>query len=238
MELKAYFGIVYLFLGFIILIFLIRHSKVSDLFTSVSDTFLENAGCVYLSLDRNINTRNISNLMNTLNFPLNRIHKITGTNIPNNLCKGNSQAHARALEIAKISNWDFVVILEDNAELNCNTKEVMSKLREINSFIKSDKKWDVFMLSNVMLEYDQSSLENIVKVNKTSSQTAYIVNKNYYDKLMNLYKYCNENMSSERWDTNVLGTYSIKEKLYELQSTDDWYSLDKSLIKSKFLSSF
>ena len=66
--------------------------------------------------------------------------------IPKNGHKGCVQSHIIALNLIKLNNWDKVLILEDDAELNVDTEEFKKQLNEMLNYIENNK-WDVVMLA-------------------------------------------------------------------------------------------
>tara|TARA_Y100000590_G_scaffold470766_1_gene669752 strand:+ start:34526 stop:35263 length:738 start_codon:yes stop_codon:yes gene_type:complete len=234
MELRIYFGIVYVFLGLIILIFLINHTRIRDLFLSESGRLLSNGGCVYINLEnREDRKKNILKVMDSLEIPTEKINKVSGVYIPKNGHKGCVQAHILALQIAKMNKWDHILILEDDAKLNCNENEIQSKLKLVNDFITSNK-WDIFMLSAAFKKSSETDHDNIVKIQSASTSTAYIVNNTYYDTLLKTFINCNNNMLSSRWEKDGWESFALDQQWKPLQKEHLWFALNEDLLKQDF----
>ena len=234
MELRIYFGIVYVFLGLVILIFLIKHTRIRDLFLSESGRLLSNGGCVYINLEnREDRKTSILNVLNTLQIPNEKIHKISGIYIPKNGHKGCRQGHILALQIAKMNKWDKVLILEDNAIINGNVNEVPSKLKKVNDFVTNNK-WDVFMLGTCFKSSSDTDHDNIVKIKSATCGTGYLVNASYYDTLLDLFIKCNENMLAHKWEKNGWESYALDQQWKPLQEKDQWFSLKDDLLKQDY----
>jgi len=234
MELRIYFGIVYVFLGLVILIFLIKHTRIRDLFLSESGRLLSNGGCVYINLEnREDRKTSILNVLNTLQIPNEKIHKISGIYIPKNGHKGCIQGHILALQIAKMNKWDKVLILEDDAIINGNVNEVPSKLKKVNDFVTNNK-WDVFMLSGSFKQTTETDHDGIIRVTNSAGGMGYIVNESYYDTLLDLFIKCNENMLAHKWEKDGWESYALDQQWKPLQQKDQWFSLKDDLIKHNF----
>ena len=97
---------------------------------------------------------------------------------------GCSISHLKCLEIAKINEWDHVLICEDdicflNPDLFVN---------QLNGFLSTVSTWDVILLGgNNMREY-QITNKYSAKVSWCQTTTGYIVKREYYDTLINNYK--------------------------------------------------
>lgn len=89
---------------------------------------------------------------------MNKVHKISGVFIPKNGHKGCVQAHILALNLAKLNNWDMVLIMEDDAELNMNPDDVNKIINKtLSTLDKNNIKWDVIMLASAYKQYKEDS---------------------------------------------------------------------------------
>jgi glycosyl transferase family 25 len=127
---------------------------------------------------------------------------------------GASMSHIKALEYAISNGWNNVLIMEDDM-LWKNFKENYEKLRILMS-----KNYDVIVLGGVMISHDPQTY----KLNRCNSAGAYIVNKNYYTKLLQNFQRGLMLLTSKYTSANV-NSYHIDTYWHKLQATDNWYIL-------------
>lgn len=99
-----------------------------------------------------------------------------------------------------------------------------------------EKDWDVLFLGACLKEYDdhtpiKSNNNTIRKISSATCGHAYIVNGGRYrNKLLDLFKDSNENMSSEKMNKNNFEPHALDQRWKELQRTDNWFCLENDLI--------
>lgn len=165
-----------------------------------------------------------------------KIHRISAVYIPKNGHKGCIQSHLIALRMAKMNEWDMVCIMEDDAEIinletfNDDISNIFNDLKDIN--------WD---LINLQCSNKQSeSIVNKKYINKlihTTTAACYIIKSHYYDKIINLFEYCNQMMVPYKWGAinkqNDWEPYALDQKWNELVKKDNWYCPKENLIKQR-----
>ena len=190
-------------------------------------------GFVYINLEnREDRKKLIKEEMGKMGIPENKIHKVSGVFIPKNGHKGCVQSHILALQMAKMNNWDTTLILEDDAELNVSEEEFKSKLSNILDFLK-DKEWDVIMIGKATTIEKETHTNDIIKIKSATTSTGYIIKKHYYSKLLDLFIYCNNHMTNDKWNNNNHEPYALDQKWSELQGKDNWYGFKTDLIKQR-----
>lgn len=98
---------------------------------------------------------------------------------------GCSKSHLEVLKNARRNNYPYVAIFEDDVKF----LDIVETHKNINKLLKSDIKWDVLLLSgNNYKPYDVIN-ENVYRVKNCQCCTAYIVKREYYDKLINKWEY-------------------------------------------------
>jgi hypothetical protein len=163
-----------------------------------------------------------------------RVNKVSGIYIPKNGHKGCVQSHILALNIAKMNNWNQVLIFEDDMELNVSP-DVFND--SINKILDKKIEWDVIMLASGQNQ-KETIRDDIVRIKIATTSSGYIVNKNYYDKLIDLFTYCNENMQKDKWSGGKdWEPYALDQQWKKLQKDDNWYGFNKDLIKQRAISS-
>jgi glycosyl transferase family 25 len=129
---------------------------------------------------------------------------------------GCGLSHLSVLKIAKERNYKNILILEDDFEFIV-TKEVFED--NLKQFFESNIDYNVCMLSyNV---HENLDMENMVVNKVLFAQTAsgYLVNSNYYDKLIELYEYAMPLLIS----TKQHWIYSNDVVWRDYQKQDLWY---------------
>jgi len=92
-----------------------------------------------------------------------------------------------------------ILILEDDAELNTSIDDFNNNLNEMLKYIATNK-WDVIMLATASAtKTNINGQKNIVKLSDATTSSAYIINRNYVDKLIPLFTYSNNMMINDNW---------------------------------------
>ena len=85
-------------------------------------------GIVFINLEKRRDRQgHICKMLKEYGVERSRIHKISASYIPKNGHKGCAQSHILALTLAKINNWENVLILEDDFIFTKDSKIVNDK---------------------------------------------------------------------------------------------------------------
>jgi len=134
----------------------------------------------------------------------------------NNGAIGCSMSHLKCLEIAKENNWDHVMIVEDDILfLNPNVFK-----NQLNKFFKNHKDFDVVLIAGNNVPPYQKIDDSCVKVYRCQTTTGYIVQKHYYDTLINNIKEGVKQLIIHP-DQHVF--YAIDKYWFHLQEKDNWF---------------
>lgn len=94
---------------------------------------------------------------------------------------GCGRSHQSVLKIAKERKYKRILIFEDDFEFLVSKEEFienMNKLKNVD--------FDVCCLSYYLQEYSNiNEYDFLLKINKSSTTSGYIINEHYYDKLIN-----------------------------------------------------
>lgn len=135
----------------------------------------------------------------------------------NNPALGCSMSHLKCLEIAKTNNYEYVFICEDDIDFT-NPSLLISN---VNSFLNLNINWDVLIIGgNNMLPYVPVN-DYCIQVMNCQTTTGYIVNKKYYDKLIQNYKEGIQLLIKNPENPN----YRIDKYWLHLQNNDKWYMI-------------
>jgi len=129
---------------------------------------------------------------------------------------GCSMSHLKCLQTAYDNKWEHLLICED--DITFTNPELFSK--QLNSFLKTHKKWDVVLLAgNTMPPYQQID-HTCIQVQKCQTTTGYIVNGHYIKTLLDNVKmgltYLIKNPKNHL-------LFAIDKFWFHLQKRDTWY---------------
>lgn len=129
---------------------------------------------------------------------------------------GCSMSHLKCLEIAKENNWDHVMIVEDDILfLNPNVFK-----NQLNKFLKNHNDFDVVLIAGNNVPPYQKIDDCCIKVYRCQTTTGYIVQKHYYDTLMNNIKEGVKQLIKYP-EQHVI--YAIDKYWFRLQEKDNWF---------------
>jgi GR25 family glycosyltransferase involved in LPS biosynthesis len=132
---------------------------------------------------------------------------------------GCSASHIKCLEYAISNNYKNVLILEDDFNFIDNIQLIYDYLQHINNV-----NYDVILLAGNIIETKKYNdiFNKVINVQTTSG---YIVNSNYYNKLLENYKKGLEFLKQTK--ENTIYALDIYWKL--LQPHDKWYIFNKTI---------
>lgn len=128
---------------------------------------------------------------------------------------GCSMSHLKCVENAKADNLDYVLICEDDIEfLNPGLF-----LNQLTDFFNSNVQWDVVLIAgNNMIPYNPVN-HTCIQVFNCQTTTGYIVQKHYYDTLIQNYKDGIKQLIKDPSNKD----FKIDKYWFNLQKTDNWY---------------
>ena len=168
---------------------------------------------IYINLDTRPD-RKVSVVNELLKIGVNEPERFKAIKLDNGAL-GCSMSHLKCLELAKQKDYDYVLICEDDIEF-LNPELFLTQL---NKFLDSNINWDVVLIAgNNMLPYKPIN-DACIQIYNCQTTTGYIVQKHYYDKLIQNYKEGIQNLIKNS-DNNE---YKIDKHWFKLQRTDNWY---------------
>jgi GR25 family glycosyltransferase involved in LPS biosynthesis len=234
------FRIILISLTLIILILLICivmilfKKKIIELFDDNTNGLNICDGIIYINLENREDRKKLFlEEIGKINLEESKLHKISGVYIPKNGHKGCIQSHILALRMAKMNDWNLICIMEDDMELTLSPDDFNNYINNIFKEIKErNVNWDVLLLS-----YHNEKFENteqykyINKIINSTLGTCYIIKKEYLDKLLHLFEYCQKMMNYDKWgNNNKHEPYSLDQKWNELMVKDNWICSKNKLI--------
>ena len=197
-------------------------------------------GIIYINLEnRDDRKKLVIQELTKINTNMTKVQKVSGIYIPKNGHKGCIQSHLLALHIAKMNKLNNVLIFEDDFELNVEPTDFNNKINYIFNYIKDNNtKWDVIMIATAHAKKENIDNDNvIVKINSSTTSSAYIVNNTYYNTLINLFTNCNDKMSKDKWTDGKWEPYALDQQWLPLQMKDNWLGFNIDLSKQRNISS-
>jgi GR25 family glycosyltransferase involved in LPS biosynthesis len=212
---------------------------------------------IYINLDhRKDRKEQILNEFNKMDINKNKIHRIDAVHEKYNGHIGCAKSHIKALNYAKGNNYKNVVIFEDDFIFTKNKEDINSKL---NKFLKEHgNNWDVVQLTSHYVTFrdgtkipnkndvkndnnndnDNSNNQNYVKndvslIKKATTSSSYMINNNFFDKLINNLNSSIEKMEQEMVEFNKkinnikkkkkTTNYALDQHWHPLQQNYNWY---------------
>ena len=190
-------------------------------------------GFVYINLEnREDRKKLILEEFKKLNIPQEKIYRLAGIPIPKNGHKGCVQSHILALEIAKLNQWQYVAIFEDDAELTVSPSEFKEK---VSNAMKED--WDVILLHGANQSIKTKINDMIYYAKHSSQSTGYVIKESYYDTLLALFKDCNMKMNRNHWEKDGWESNALDQRWNDLMKKDKWIAFTNNLMKQRAISS-
>ena len=129
---------------------------------------------------------------------------------------GCAMSHLECLYIAKEKNWEHVFICEDDIVFS----DIQTLVNSYNKFISDNIDFDVLIIGGNNFQPYTKITNEYCKISNCQSTTGYIINKHYYNKLIDIFKQSIDKLTL----TNDL-IYSIDRSWKTLQQNDTWYLL-------------
>ena len=167
----------------------------------------------YINLEsRPDRKRHVENELSKLGLKGNRFNAIK----LKNGAIGCSMSHLKILENAQNADLDHVVIVEDDITF---LQPDLFK-RQLDCFLKNNKSFDVVLIAGNNLPPFKVINNTCVKVSKCQTTTGYLVNKHYYNTLIQNIRDGIAKLLKEP-EKHVL--YAIDKYWFHLQERDNWF---------------
>lgn len=218
---------------------------------------------IYINLENRADRKDLlMKELEKLNTDMSKVHKVSGIYMPKNGHKGCIQSHILALNMIKLNNWERVLILEDDAELDMKPEVINNLLtKTIEELDNKHPEWNVIMLATANKVLDKSKKNNelnstsnkttlpidlniytdetkthslkLEKLKQATTSSAYIVKKDYVNNILDLFNHCNDNMLSTNMTSKGNEHWALDQKWAELQKNNMWFCIDKDPIKQR-----
>jgi len=156
--------------------------------------------------------QHVESQLNTIGITAGRFNAIK---LPNGAL-GCSMSHLKCLETAKQQGWPHLLIVED--DIKFLNPELFKN--QLNLFLSKHKSWDVVLIGGNNIPPYTKMDNTCVKVSSCQTTTGYLVNRHYYDILIenirtgikNLLKFPGQH-----------ALYAIDKYWFQLQRRDNWF---------------
>ena len=120
---------------------------------------------IYINLENRADRKDLlMKELEKLKTDMSKVHKVSGVYMPKNGHKGCIQSHILALNMIKMNNWNRVLILEDDAELNMTPETINSLINKSLEVLDKDyPEWNVIMLAtaNKVIDKDYNKINKL-----------------------------------------------------------------------------
>lgn len=218
---------------------------------------------IYINLENRADRKDLlMKELEKLNTDMSKVHKVSGIYMPKNGHKGCIQSHILALNMIKLNNWERVLILEDDAELDMKPEVINNLLtKTIEELDNKHPEWNVIMLATANKVLDKSKKNNelnsksnkttlpidlniytdetkthslkLEKLKQATTSSAYIVKKDYVNNILDLFNHCNDNMLSTNMTSKGNEHWALDQRWAKIQNKDNWFCIDKDPIKQR-----
>jgi len=218
---------------------------------------------IYINLENRADRKDLlMKELEKLNTDMSKVHKVSGIYMPKNGHKGCIQSHILALNMIKLNNWERVLILEDDAELDMKPEVINNLLtKTIEELDNKHPEWNVIMLATANKVLDKSKKNNelnsksnkttlpidlniytdetkthslkLEKLKQATTSSAYIVKKDYVNNILDLFNHCNDNMLSTNMTSKGNEHWALDQQWAKIQNKDNWFCIDKDPIKQR-----
>ena len=152
---------------------------------------------IYINLERRKDRKeHIENELNKYGLNFERYEAIE--NNKSGVGVGCNISHLNVLKLARERNYKNILILEDDFTFIVSKEEFENQL---TLFFNENIDYNVCMLSYNLNDSEKTNYDFIVKALDVQTASGYIVNRNYYDKLIDLYEWAYPKLSEtgEHW---------------------------------------
>jgi len=179
---------------------------------------------IYINLNRRTDRRaEIEEEMNRFGLEYERFEAIE---TPGFGSYGCGLSHLQVLKLAKERGYKNILIFEDDFKFLV-TKEEFEK--NLTQFFELDLNFDVCMLSYNLLESKNTDHDFLLKMLEVQTASGYIVNSNYYDKLIELYEWAMPLLN----ETKAHWIYASDQVWKKYQKEDQWYCFKTRIGKQR-----
>ena len=169
---------------------------------------------LYINLEHRLDRKqHVENQLNKIGIT--SFERFNAIKLPNGRL-GCSLSHLKCLEMAKVSGWEHILIIEDDIQF----LDPSLFVKQLQTFLSTHKVWDVLLIGGNVVPPYQPIDSSCIKVKKCQTTTGYLVRSHYYDTLMENIR---AGMNKLLKDQENHFLYAIDKYWFQLQEKDSWY---------------
>jgi GR25 family glycosyltransferase involved in LPS biosynthesis len=178
---------------------------------------------LFINLDnRPDRLKAIKNQLKAQNVNMDKVHKISAHYTPGNGHYGCAKSHIDALKYALKNNYNNVLIFEDDFKFSTKSEETKKLFNQLFEKVPKND-WDVIMLTHMYGKTEKSPYSFLNKITGAQTASGYIINKNYYNILINTFQKCVDNMTTEKTTGVNWEQWALDQVWKENQKQDKWF---------------
>ena len=137
-------------------------------------------------------------------------------------CIGCTLSHIHCIELAKLRNYEYIFVIEDDAVFT-NPTVFLDNLTKFQD--NPPNKWDVLLIGgNVVRPYTKIE-EHYIQCFNTQTTTGYIINNHYYDTMIQNFKEGIKQLMNDPVSVQNRNLYAVDMYWKRLQQKDNWYMI-------------
>lgn len=175
--------------------------------------------------------KQITNEFNKMGFPQKKLERIDAVSEKYNGHIGCCKSHIKAMDIIIHQKLKYTMVFEDDFVFTVSKQVFDDKINQFLNQYGDD--WDIIQLASFYVKTEDTNIDDIKKVKRASTSSAYIINLKFAKTLRANLKESLKQMENEmrefnRKNNNVLKKkretkYALDQNWYSLQRTSEWY---------------
>ena len=179
---------------------------------------------IYINLNKRSDRKDeIENELNNFNLNYERFAAIENAEFGTLGCL---QSHLAVLKLARERGYKNVLILEDDFTFLVSKEEFEKNLTQ---FFDSNIEYNVCMISYKLMKQRDTPYDFLWKSIEVQTGSGYIVNANYYNKLIDLYEWAMPKLA----ETKMHWVYASDQIWKQYQPHDNWFCFKTRLGKQR-----
>lgn len=221
---------------FILLLLLIYYKVIYNNNYNTIDKFenlgIDNIDVIYfINLDHRIDRLyEFLTEMKKINFPFNKIVRISGVYKQNQGHLGCSLSHIKALENFIASDYKNCIIFEDDFEFTQSADKIN---QAFDNLFNNNIDFDVCMISSNTVSQQNTKYPFLKKIDSTQTTSGYMVSQKFAYTLLKNFKKGAELLKNSYNNNNFKDEYAIDQYWKLLQPDNNWYVFEPKLGKQR-----
>jgi hypothetical protein len=173
--------------------------------------------------------KQINKEFDKMGFPKDRIERIDADHEKLNGHIGCCKSHIKAIKQIISEKHKCAIVFEDDFVFTVSKEQFETRIKEFFDMYKDD--WDIIQLASVYTSLKDTKKDNIKKVEKASTASAYIINHKFAPILLadlegslksmkaEMKEFQKNNINKKKYETR----YALDQNWYKLQKKSNWY---------------